>query len=108
MQRGADTVLFDPAKRAGATTAFTLGFVGRVTPEKSVRFLVDIERALMEAGLELQVPGGGRRQRAGMAQRQSEAGRVSGRAGAGRRWRELTPIWTCSCFLPAPILSGTW
>ena len=50
MQRGADTVLFDPAKRDRADDAFTLGFVGRVTPEKSVRFLVDIERALIAAG----------------------------------------------------------
>ncbi len=51
MQRGADTVLFDPAKRKRIDSAFTLGFVGRVTPEKSVRFLVDIERSLMDAGI---------------------------------------------------------
>ncbi len=51
MQRGADTVLFDPSKRERSDDAFTLGFVGRVTPEKSVRFLVDIERELIAAGL---------------------------------------------------------
>jgi glycosyltransferase involved in cell wall biosynthesis len=50
MQRGADTVLYDPAKRQRSDDAFTLGFVGRVTPEKSVRFLVDIERELIAAG----------------------------------------------------------
>jgi phosphatidylinositol alpha 1,6-mannosyltransferase len=50
MQRGVDTVLFDPAKRDRTDDAFTLGFVGRVTPEKRVRFLVEIERELMAAG----------------------------------------------------------
>jgi glycosyltransferase involved in cell wall biosynthesis len=50
MQRGADTVLFDPAKRERQDDAFTLGFVGRVTPEKGVRFLVEIERELIAAG----------------------------------------------------------
>ncbi len=44
MQRGADTVLFDPAKRNRMDDAFTLGFVGRITPEKSVRFLVEWSR----------------------------------------------------------------
>ncbi len=51
MQRGADTVTFNPAKRKRLDSAFTLGFVGRVTPEKSVRFLADIERALIDAEL---------------------------------------------------------
>jgi glycosyltransferase involved in cell wall biosynthesis len=51
MQRGADTVLFDPVKRHRTDDAFTLGFVGRITPEKSVRFLVEIEKALIGAGL---------------------------------------------------------
>jgi glycosyltransferase involved in cell wall biosynthesis len=50
MQRGADTVLFNPTKRRRSDDAFTLGFVGRVTPEKSVRFLVNIEQALIAAG----------------------------------------------------------
>jgi glycosyltransferase involved in cell wall biosynthesis len=50
MQRGADTILFDPAKRDRTDGVFTLGFVGRVTPEKGVRFLVEIERELIAAG----------------------------------------------------------
>ena len=50
MQRGSDTVLFDPARRHRADSDFVLGYVGRVTPEKSVRLLVDIERALIAAG----------------------------------------------------------
>ena len=51
MERGADTVLFDPQKRARTDDVFTLGFVGRVTPEKGVRALVDVERALLAAGI---------------------------------------------------------
>ena len=50
MQRGADTTLFHPAKRQRADDAFTMGYVGRVTPEKSVRFLAEVERSLLEAG----------------------------------------------------------
>lgn len=50
MQRGSDTVLFDPARRDRTDSDFVLGFVGRVTPEKSVRLLVDIERALIAGG----------------------------------------------------------
>lgn len=51
MERGADTVLFDPGKRDRKDDVFTLGFVGRVTPEKGVRALVDVERALIAAGI---------------------------------------------------------
>ncbi len=51
MQRGADTILFNPSKRTREDRTFTMGFVGRVTPEKNVRFLVQIERALEAAGL---------------------------------------------------------
>lgn len=50
MHRGADTILFDPVKRHRTDDAFVLGFVGRVTPEKSVRFLADLEQALIAAG----------------------------------------------------------
>jgi len=52
MERGADTVTFDPRKRDRTDGLFTLGFVGRVTPEKSVRVLVEVERALIAAGME--------------------------------------------------------
>jgi phosphatidylinositol alpha 1,6-mannosyltransferase len=51
MERGADTVLFDPGKRDRSDNVFTLGFVGRITPEKGVRALVDVERALIVAGI---------------------------------------------------------
>jgi phosphatidylinositol alpha 1,6-mannosyltransferase len=52
MERGADTVLFDPAKRDRTDGVFTLGFVGRITPEKSVRLLASVERALIAARIE--------------------------------------------------------
>ncbi|MBV8817944.1 MAG: glycosyltransferase, partial [Acidobacteriaceae bacterium] len=52
MQRGADTVLFNPAKRTREDGPFTLGYVGRVTPEKSVRLLADVERSLIASGIQ--------------------------------------------------------
>jgi phosphatidylinositol alpha 1,6-mannosyltransferase len=51
MQRGIDTELFSPDKRARPEGPLTLGFVGRITPEKGVRFLAEIERALLNAGI---------------------------------------------------------
>lgn len=51
MQRGIDTVRFDPAKRNRADDAVVLGFVGRLSTEKNVRFLVKVERALLATGV---------------------------------------------------------
>jgi len=51
MERGIDTELFSPARRDDSSRPLTLGFVGRITPEKGVRFLAEIERALLAAGL---------------------------------------------------------
>ncbi len=51
MKRGIDAALFNPAKRTVHDGIFRLGYVGRVTPEKSVRFLADLERALNNIGL---------------------------------------------------------
>jgi glycosyltransferase involved in cell wall biosynthesis len=50
MGRGVDTTLFDPAKRDRPPGPFTLGFVGRLTVEKNVRLLVELEKALLGAG----------------------------------------------------------
>jgi len=50
MGRGVDTTLFDPAKRDRSSGPFTLGFVGRLTVEKNVRFLVELEQALLAHG----------------------------------------------------------
>jgi glycosyltransferase involved in cell wall biosynthesis len=49
MQRGVDTTLFTPARRNRASNVFRLGYVGRFTPEKNVRFLAELGRALIEA-----------------------------------------------------------
>lgn len=50
MGRGVDVELFSPAKRRRKDDTFVLGFVGRLTPEKNVRFLAQVERALEDAG----------------------------------------------------------
>jgi phosphatidylinositol alpha 1,6-mannosyltransferase len=50
MQRGIDTILYSPAKRDRADEVFTIGYTGRLSTEKNVRFLPEIERALMAAG----------------------------------------------------------
>jgi len=50
MRRGVDTSLFSPAKRLRCDSAFLIGYVGRLTPEKNVRWLAELERGLIEAG----------------------------------------------------------
>ncbi|HEU0184368.1 MAG TPA: glycosyltransferase [Blastocatellia bacterium] len=50
MRRGVDTSLFSPAKRLREDGAFLIGYVGRLTPEKNVRRLAELERGLIEAG----------------------------------------------------------
>jgi phosphatidylinositol alpha 1,6-mannosyltransferase len=50
MARGVDTERFHPRYRSVPDDTLRLGYVGRVTPEKRVRFLVDVERALLAAG----------------------------------------------------------
>ena len=49
MQRGVDTTLFTPARRHRTSNVFRLGYVGRLTPEKNVRLLAEVGRALVEA-----------------------------------------------------------
>lgn len=51
MSRGIDTELFSPARRARLDGDFVIGYVGRLSPEKNVRLLADIERALIQAGM---------------------------------------------------------
>lgn len=50
MRRGVDTSLFSPVKRLRGDGAFLIGYVGRLSPEKNVRRLVELERGLIEAG----------------------------------------------------------
>jgi phosphatidylinositol alpha 1,6-mannosyltransferase len=51
MYRGVDTELFDPERRTSDGSTFVIGYVGRLTVEKNIRFLVDLERALVQSGL---------------------------------------------------------
>lgn len=51
MGRGVDTVLFHPSRRDRPGWPFTIGYVGRITVEKNVGALIEIERALQAAGV---------------------------------------------------------
>lgn len=51
MQRGVDTGLFSPEKRSRDDHVLNIGYVGRLSPEKSVRVLRDVAQALLEAGV---------------------------------------------------------
>jgi phosphatidylinositol alpha 1,6-mannosyltransferase len=50
MQRGVDAEHYSPAKRDVAEGPFTIGYVGRLSVEKNIRFLAEIEKALLAAG----------------------------------------------------------
>ncbi len=50
--RGVDTDFLSPTKRRRDTNEIVLGFVGRLRPEKNVRFLKIIETALRTANIE--------------------------------------------------------
>lgn len=52
MSRGVDTAMFSPEKRTVNDGKIRLGFVGRLRAEKNPRVLAEIERALIEAGVE--------------------------------------------------------
>jgi phosphatidylinositol alpha 1,6-mannosyltransferase len=51
MAHGVNTEAFRPAQDARKGRAFTLGYVGRLTPEKNVRALAAIEQALVRRGV---------------------------------------------------------
>ena len=50
MRRGVDTNLFSPARRNRTAGVFRIGYVGRLTAEKNVRFLAEIGSSLLNAG----------------------------------------------------------
>jgi len=50
MSRGVDTGLFSPARRKRTTRTFRIGYVGRLTAEKNVRFLAELSSALTTLG----------------------------------------------------------
>jgi glycosyltransferase involved in cell wall biosynthesis len=51
MGRGIDTDLFHPSRRVRNDADLVVGFVGRLMPEKNLRLLARVERALRAAGL---------------------------------------------------------
>jgi phosphatidylinositol alpha 1,6-mannosyltransferase len=51
MHSGVDTDLFDPRRRERSDDPFVIGYVGRLTVEKNIRDLVDLEQILIREGL---------------------------------------------------------
>lgn len=51
MHRGVETDLFTPRRRDRTGDTFVIGYVGRLTVEKNIRDLVELERNLSQAGL---------------------------------------------------------
>ncbi len=52
MKRGVDIETFSPSKRDRDDDVFELGFVGRISAEKNVRYLAKLEKDLLAAGEE--------------------------------------------------------
>lgn len=50
MSRGVDAELFTPARRTRSAGPFRIGYAGRLTSEKNVRFLAECGRSLLAAG----------------------------------------------------------
>jgi glycosyltransferase involved in cell wall biosynthesis len=50
MRRGVDNQLFNPSRRQRSSDTFRIGYVGRLTPEKNVRFLAKLGAALQARG----------------------------------------------------------
>jgi glycosyltransferase involved in cell wall biosynthesis len=51
MTRGVDAVAFSPQRRRRTDDAFVIGYVGRLMPEKGVRFFARLEEYLESAGV---------------------------------------------------------
>ena len=107
MQRGVDTVLFDPALRDRTDTTFVIGYVGRLTVEKNVRLLADLERELIRAGavnFRFLIVGQGSSS-SGFA---PTCGAPSYRGSSpAKPWAAPTPTWMLSSFPLAPTLTET-
>ncbi len=50
LPHGVDTDLYSPTRRTRQSNSFSIGYVGRLTPEKSVRQFVELEQRLLAAG----------------------------------------------------------
>lgn len=53
MSRGVDTDIFTPARRRGANAIINIGYVGRLSAEKNVRLLQEVEASLDAEGLDV-------------------------------------------------------
>jgi glycosyltransferase involved in cell wall biosynthesis len=51
MYRGVDTELFSPVRRDRNDGQFVIGYTGRLTVEKNIHFLADLEKNLLQRGL---------------------------------------------------------
>jgi glycosyltransferase involved in cell wall biosynthesis len=51
MTRGVDTNYLNPHKRRRQDSTFVIGYVGRLRPEKNVRFFAEVEKSLENAGI---------------------------------------------------------
>ena len=50
MAHGVDAEVYAPSRRTRRSGSFCIGYVGRLTPEKNVRFLVELEQNLLASG----------------------------------------------------------
>ena len=50
MAHGVDPEVYSPGRRSRESSSFCIGYVGRLTPEKNVRLLVELEQKLLAAG----------------------------------------------------------
>ena len=50
LPHGVDTDVYSPTRRNSADHSFSIGYVGRLTPEKSVRQFAELEQRLLAAG----------------------------------------------------------
>jgi phosphatidylinositol alpha 1,6-mannosyltransferase len=50
MPHGVDLELFSPQRRKRQNGSFCIGYVGRLTPEKNVRFFIELDKGLLDAG----------------------------------------------------------
>ncbi|HLW77084.1 MAG TPA: glycosyltransferase [Bryobacteraceae bacterium] len=50
MPHGVDSDMFSPARREAGSGPFSIGYVGRLTPEKNVRLFADLEQSLVARG----------------------------------------------------------
>jgi phosphatidylinositol alpha 1,6-mannosyltransferase len=50
MPHGVNVEVFSPTRRKRRNGTFCIGYVGRLTPEKNVRFFVELEQSLLAAG----------------------------------------------------------